>query len=93
MIPSHLPNEEELKISTLEKLELDGYIICEIKQIYSNVLINNLAITLKGENALSNSLLKNKLLSAIHNITSRTWSFILIIAATVIGGILLKYLI
>ena len=51
-IPTDLPSEEREKIDILRNLINDEYLTGKIKQVYSYVVINNLRITIKGENAL-----------------------------------------
>lgn len=53
-IHSDIPTIEREKIDILYNLKNDGYITGIIEKYYNNVVTDNLRITIKGENALTN---------------------------------------
>lgn len=81
-IPSDISPKEREKIDILHNLKNDEYITGIIDEYYSNVITDNLRITIKGENALANTKLKR--------LINNPW-FIKIIGGLILLAILLFF--
>jgi hypothetical protein len=89
-IPDSLPNEEKETIEAIKQLIGDDYLSGNVTQVYSNVMLSNISVTLKGENTLLEATATHRLLSAIHNVSYGAWKFILVIIAGFIVAVMVK---